>query len=125
VARQVVIENPVLNSPYREPARHFRFDDDGITNEIVAVRRPSSYIVSIAAARKRGGQLAIQTEWTADVEENAFINQVRERVGRWRQGGWPHVTPTTRRLLEYWTNPERERPLAQQGFLVTLVVASN
>ena len=23
----------------------------------------------------------------------------------WRRGGWPGVTPTTRRLLEYWTDP--------------------
>jgi hypothetical protein len=31
--RQVVIENPILNSPYDEPNRHFRFSDEGITNE--------------------------------------------------------------------------------------------
>ena len=30
--RQVVIENPVLNSPFAEPTRHFRFSDDGITD---------------------------------------------------------------------------------------------
>lgn len=30
----VVIDNPILNLPFREPARHFRFDQDGITNEI-------------------------------------------------------------------------------------------
>ena len=30
-----VIENPILNSPFEEPDRHFRFDDDGITDEIV------------------------------------------------------------------------------------------
>jgi hypothetical protein len=27
---QVVIENPVINSPFVEPARHFRFADEGI-----------------------------------------------------------------------------------------------
>jgi hypothetical protein len=27
---QVVIENPVLNSPYCEPSRHFKFDDEGL-----------------------------------------------------------------------------------------------
>jgi hypothetical protein len=30
-----VIENPVLNSPYKEPTRHFRFSDEGIISEIV------------------------------------------------------------------------------------------
>ena len=29
---QVVIENPIINSPFQEPARHFKFDDEGITN---------------------------------------------------------------------------------------------
>lgn len=41
----VVIENPVLNSPYEEPGRHFRFDDQGITSDIEEGRRPSSYFV--------------------------------------------------------------------------------
>jgi type III restriction enzyme len=40
---QVVIENPILNSPYKEPGRHFKFSDQGITNEIVESRRTSSY----------------------------------------------------------------------------------
>ncbi len=44
----VIIENPILNSPFKEPARHFKFSDDGITNEIVEVRRVSSYFVPIA-----------------------------------------------------------------------------
>ena len=26
------IENPVINSPYEEPRRHFHFGDDGITD---------------------------------------------------------------------------------------------
>lgn len=36
---QVVIENPVINSPFDEPRRHFRFTDEGITNEIAEARR--------------------------------------------------------------------------------------
>jgi hypothetical protein len=43
--RQVVIENPVINSPYLEPTRHFKFTDDGITDEIVESRRISSYFI--------------------------------------------------------------------------------
>ena len=42
---QVVIDNPVINSPYTEPTRHFRFGDEGITNEQVEGRRSSSYFV--------------------------------------------------------------------------------
>ncbi len=47
MVRQVVIENPILNSPYAEPTRHFRFDDEGITNEIVENRRVSAYFVPV------------------------------------------------------------------------------
>lgn len=109
----VVIDNPILNSPFTEPNRHFHFDDDGITSEIVDGRRVSSYFVPIAQSKKKGGkQLAFDTEWTRDrIEENVLVNQIRQRVNLWRQGGYSGVTPTTARLLEYWTNPERERKL--------------
>jgi type III restriction enzyme len=109
---QVVIENPILNSPFEEPRRHFKFDDEGITNEIVEARRVSSYFMPIAAPRKKGRQLEIASEWTGDrIEENREINRIRERVTLWRRGGYPGVTRTTARLLEYWTRPERERKL--------------
>jgi adenine-specific DNA-methyltransferase len=44
---QVVIENPILNSPFAEPVRHFRFSDEGITNEVAPGRRSSSYFVPV------------------------------------------------------------------------------
>ena len=38
---QVIIDNPVINSPFEKPQRHFRFTDDGITDQIVVGRRLS------------------------------------------------------------------------------------
>jgi type III restriction enzyme len=106
----VTIENPIINSPFREPERHFKFEDTGITNQVIPSRRLSSYFMPIAKAKKRGGQMSFDTEWTKDrIEENTTINRIRERVGQWRKGGYAGVTPITRRLLEYWTNPEREK----------------
>jgi hypothetical protein len=64
--KQVVIENPVINSPFDEPKRHFKFTDEGITNEIVGKRRVSSYFIPIAKPKKRGKQLILDTEWTQD-----------------------------------------------------------
>ncbi len=112
--KQVVIENPVLNSAFTEPRRHYRFTDEGITDEIVESRRISSYFVPVPQPRKRGKdkQLVFETEWTKDrIEENKFINQVRGRVALWREGNYTGITKTTRRLLEYWTNPQRENKL--------------
>ena len=112
MARAVTIENPILNSAYVEPSRHFRFDDDGITDEVIAERRPSSYFIPIPAARRRGGQLAFDTEWTRDrIAENEAVNRIREEVSRWRLGGYAYVTPTTRRLLEHWRDRDRENRL--------------
>jgi len=109
---QVVIENPILNAPFEEPKRHFRFSDEGITNEIVNERRISAYFIPIPPPKKKGKQLAFDTEWTKDrIEENIFINRIRARVSLWRKGNYEGITKTTRRLLEYWMNPERERKL--------------
>ena len=106
-----VIENPILNSPYAEPARHWRFGEDGVTDEVVEARRESAYFMPVPEARRRGGQL-VATEWTADrIRANTFINEVRRAVGEWRRAGWPGVTPVTRGLLEHWTRPGRARPL--------------
>ena len=109
---QIVIENPIINSPFEEPKRHFRFDDDGITNDVIEERRISSYFIPVAQPKKKGKQLVLDTEWTQDrIEENKFINDVRARVALWRQGGYPGITKVSSRLLEYWQSPERERKL--------------
>src|SRR5436190_7225875 len=110
---QVVIENPIINSPFDEPTRHFRFSDEGITNEIVDGRRTSAYFVPIAQPKKKGAkQRVLDTEWTQDrIEENKLVNDIRRRVALWRQGGYVGVTPTTARLLSYWIDPGREKKL--------------
>ena len=112
--KQVVIENPIINTPFKEPKRHFKFTEEGITNEIVEVRRPSAYFIPIARPRSKGkqAQLSLDTEWTEDrLKENDEINRIRARVDAWRKGGYVGVTKTTSRLLEYWNNPEREKKL--------------
>ena len=77
-----IIENPILNSPFREPDRHWRFDDEGITNEIVETRRASAYFVPIPPPKKKGKQLQFDTEWTQDrIEPNDKVNRIR-RTGQ-------------------------------------------
>jgi hypothetical protein len=53
VLREAVIENPVINSAFAEPRRHYKFDDDGITNEIVQQRRPSAYFIPVTQPKKK------------------------------------------------------------------------
>lgn len=121
--KQVVIENPILNSPFKEPRRHFRFADEGITNEIIEARRTSSYFIPIPRPKKKSSTQTkfFETGWTADrIEENHFINQAWRKLGMWRAGGYAGVTKTTVRLLEYWTNYYAQSDIVPPHLLVEL-----
>ena len=92
-----VIENPVINSPYEEPQRHFVFDNEGITCQIAEGRRPSTIFIPIAPPKRKETQFQLEGVMTADrMRPNALINRIRVL---WRQGGYRGVSPTTRRLL--------------------------
>jgi type III restriction enzyme len=107
-----VIKNPILNSPFIEPTRHFRFKDDGITSTVIDSRRPRGYLVPIAKPKAKSKQATFDFDPDRNVlADNPFINQVREKVRIWREGGYAGVTRTTQRLLDYWADSERERKL--------------
>ena len=92
----VIIENPVINSPFAEPKRHFRFADDGITNEIVERGASAPTSSPSPSPQKKRRSSSSETEWTASrIEENEFINRIRARVALWRQGGYVGITKTT------------------------------
>ena len=125
--KSVVIENPIVNSLFEEPKRHFRFDDEGITSEIVEKRRTSQYFIPIAKPKKKDKQLQLEMElWTNDrIEENGFINQIRQRVSFWRNNNYratANITPITRKLLlRSCTSSGKNQNPAH----VTRVIASN
>ncbi|MBE3124084.1 MAG: DEAD/DEAH box helicase family protein [Acidobacteria bacterium] len=111
--KQVVIENPVINPPFEEPSRHFRFTDEGITNEIIESRRKSAYFIPVPRSKKKSQSGTLfDTEWTEDrIEENDFINQIRSQVSLWKAQGRPGITRITSRLLDYWTRSDRDARL--------------
>jgi type III restriction enzyme len=95
-----IIENPIINSPFAEPARHFRFTDTGITNGIEPGRRRSTYFIPIPKPKL---QQHLQTAFDLGIEnraeENRLINDIRERVSYWRLNGFQPATRLTRRLI--------------------------
>src|SRR5262249_1996194 len=110
--KPVVIENPILNSPFAMPGRHFLFDETGITDVVADGRRPSCSFVPLTRPAPPGNAHPFETLWTQDRATcNDAINPMRSRVDGWREQGHPAVTPVTRGLLEYWARPERERRL--------------
>src|SRR4051794_3556879 len=103
--------NPVLNGPYDPPQRHFEVGPEGPTGEVLPGRRRSESWVPIPATRKGKTTAAVQESLDFDVtgerrEPNSLINDIRRAVDRWR-GTYDGVTPITRKLLEYWSEPSR------------------
>ena len=52
------IDNPILNSPYKQPDRHYAIGPQGPTGEVKDGRRPSEFFVPIAVSKKgkKGGR---------------------------------------------------------------------
>jgi type III restriction enzyme len=105
------IENPVINSPFTEPAKHFRVVDGQVTGEIEPRRRPSEFFVPVARPRKTTPQLSLQFGGDVRQQQNEIVNEIRGSVARWRQQDYPHVTSVTRDLLAHWRADDRGRRL--------------
>ncbi len=109
------LDNPILNSPYEAPGRHFALGPNGPTGEILVGRRPSESFIPIPPTRKgkaktsgkAGGKAngsgtsapePSQTSLDFDItgerrEQNSLINDIRQRVELWRGRNYPGVTP--------------------------------
>lgn len=99
------LDNPVINSPYDPPVKHFAIGPNGPTGDIVTGRRPSESFIPIPAPRKK--QAAQQEGFDFDLtherrEENSLINDIRQRMELWRARGYPGATPVSRKLMEHW-----------------------
>jgi type III restriction enzyme len=113
------IANPILNSPYRQPERHFEIGPNGPSGVIKDGRRPSESMIPIAITRKgsRGNAEYEQTQIDFDLtgerrERNELINDIRRDVAKWRRDGqFAGVTAISRKLLQHWADPKRENPV--------------
>ncbi len=110
--RPAPIDNPVINSPFVEPERHFRVVDGQVSGDIEPRRRPSEFFVPVAQPKKKSAaQLALQLGGGTRQQSNEVVNEIRQAVGRWRLQGYPHTTAITRELLAYWRAEDRDRRL--------------
>ena len=107
----VTIDNPIINSPFDEPRRHFLFSANGITDTLGRGRRKSVYFVPVPRPRLKGKSLELNLELTSTAEENHLITDIRTSVGLWRATHYDGAATVTRRLLEHWQDPGRERKL--------------
>ncbi len=98
--------NPILNSPYLEPSRHFKAGERGLTDEVLEFRRPSNFYIPVPRAKTKQGQLDLNIAdgaYGSELQkENVFINKVRAKIKEWREAGYQGITRTSRDLLFYW-----------------------
>ena len=96
------VTDPILNSPYKEPAEHWWLVE-GSTPERRQGRRPAMYYY-VEPNREQADSGGIHIEMR-------LVNLIRERLDSWRKQGWPGVSRTTHDLLTYWHREEREKRL--------------
>ncbi|HRG48753.1 MAG TPA: DEAD/DEAH box helicase family protein [Leptospiraceae bacterium] len=111
-------EQPILNSPYFCPTRHWELDDEGQpTGQLLEERRQAKFITPIPKPRRKSGkgnkgieqELIYQdakglSDQEQQYETASIIGEVRSQVEVWRnlpKSEW-RVTPETARLLEHW-----------------------
>jgi len=112
-------EQPILNSPYEYPVRHWELDASGQpTSSIIDKRRPAEFITPIPKPKKRRTKKELDDQQEIVFDEGkglstaeqqydkmGTVNEVRRRVNLWRQSTNPNdwqVTPETGRLLQHW-----------------------
>ena len=97
------IDRLIVCSPYRKPDQHWVYDRDRRGHELAPGRRSAGYLVS------SGSQ---GFDDPGKFVEIGLVNEIRKKVDKWRDEGYPGTTCITRRLLNFWReNPDRESPL--------------
>lgn len=108
----MVNDDPILNSPFAESARHWVLDENGIpTGSPAEGRRRSEFVVPVPPPKHK-----LKTQGALDLEDDAgqrkpndYINEVRSKAAAWRSLGEAGlrstVTPVTARLLQHWRDP--------------------
>ncbi len=92
------IDRLIVNSPYEEPKYYWRYNFSDKLFYKENSRRPAGYVIASS-----GRDL---TNDIGTFVKNPVVNQIRKRVAKWRKRGYPGITGVTKRLMEYWCDPE-------------------
>ena len=95
---QATIDRLIINTPYEEPVRHWRYERETRLFSLEEGRRPAGYVVASEGSKT--------FDDPGVFIEIPLVNQIRPRVNAWREAGWQGVSSITKRLLEHWRDPE-------------------
>ena len=95
---RTTIDRLIINSPYEEPARHWRYERETRLFSLMEGRRPAGYVVASESSKA--------FDDPGIFIEIPLVNQIRPRIKAWREAGYQGVSSITKRLLEHWQDPE-------------------
>lgn len=90
------IDQLIINSAFREPDSHWKYDLQTQTFIKEPGRRPAGYFIA--------GQGTNQYNDIGVFVELPLVNKIRPRVKAWCEKGYPGVTGVTKKLLEHWND---------------------
>jgi type III restriction enzyme len=103
---QYEVPEPILNSPFDEPAQHWHLVE-GEAPERRPGRRPAGYFFRDPRAPLSDGEHEARGQW----QELTLVNLIRARVKAWREAGCPGASGLTLELLAYWRREGRRQRL--------------
>ncbi len=113
-------DDPIVNSPYEKPSRHWELNEDGRpTNVLLEQRRRSELITPVPKTKRELKRTQKQEAFAfgsgddddQEYDPTPIINEVRAAVEAWRNLANPQdwqVTPTTEALLKHWRHHKFE-----------------
>jgi type III restriction enzyme len=100
------VDQPILNSPFEEPAEHWRIQE-GTAPKREPGRRAAGYFYRDPKAPPPEAGAPSRGEW----EELELVNLIRERLAAWREAGYPGASRTTLDLIRHWRRDGRQQRL--------------
>lgn len=100
------VEQPILNSPFEEPAEHWQIEEGHAPKRLQARRRAGYFYRDPKAPQPEPGE-PVRGAW----QELELVNLIRERLTHWRAGGHPGATRTTLDLIQHWRRDGRKQRL--------------
>lgn len=95
---RATIDRLIVNSPYEEPLKHWRYERESRLFDLAEGRRPAGYVVASGESKA--------FDDPGIFVEIPLVNRIRPRVAAWRAAGYPGVSSITKRLLDHWRDPE-------------------
>lgn len=101
-AGTATIDQLIINSPYEEPAKHWRYHRETRLFTLEPERRSAGYV--------RASESSRSFDDPGIYIELPLVNKIRPRVKAWREADYQGTTGITKRLLQHWRDTEQRDP---------------